>query len=212
MKRVLLVDDERHLLRSLAAAVAARGHEVKTASNGEKALKLVREHHFDLVVTDLKMPGLDGSSLITRLLEDGFGAPVVVMTGFATLEAAIDCLRKGAVDFLTKPFDMETLQKSVDKALARAASAPLPQQEVAWDALQQKFELTRRQVLLLHTFHATGESNLGIATRLCLSLDTVKSHFSALFNKLGVSNRAQLFRLLSDRGAAPTYPLPNDES
>lgn len=203
LKTVLLVDDERQLVRALARSVRALGHKVTTASDGARALELSRGRHFDLVVTDLRMPALDGASLIARLLEDGFAAPVIVMTGFATLEAAIDCLRKGAVDFLVKPFEVETFQASVTKALTKAAHAAAAIQELDWEALREEYDLTRRQLAMLQAFHETGDSNQVIASRLCLSVETVKSHLRAVFDKLGISNRAQLFRMLGARGGAP---------
>jgi two-component system response regulator AtoC len=145
------------------------------------------------------MPGLDGPAFIGGLVEEGIAARVVVITGYATLEAAVDCLRKGAVDFLIKPFEVEDFLASVEKALER----PLPRAERAcdWDAVGRRFGLTRRQKEVLQAFYATGQSCSELAEDLCLSPHTVKSHLKVAYQKLGVSTRGQLVRVVQEAGS-----------
>lgn len=198
-RSVLIVDDEEVLLEGLAAAVRGRGHSVKTALNGRQALEILEDSPCDLVVTDLKMPVLDGPSLISEILNNGYGARVIVVTGYATLESAIDCLRKGAVDFLVKPFEVEVFLRSVEKALDGLAPAKPQGGEVDWETLSEEFDLTRRQVATLRALYNSGRSNRDLAEDLCLSLDTVKSHLRTGFHKLGVANRAQFFHRIKNR-------------
>lgn len=198
-RRVLIVDDEEALLHSLAAALRERGHKVKTALNGFEALEILQDKTCDLVVTDLRMPGLDGSSLITELLDNGHTSRVIVVTGYATLDGAIDCLRRGAFDFLVKPFETSAFLQSVDRALERPGLPEARPAGVDWDCLQKEFDLTRRQATTLRALYTTGESNRELAAHLFLSQDTVKSHLRIAFHKLGISNRAQFFRLINDR-------------
>ncbi|GAB4265634.1 MAG: response regulator [Deferrisomatales bacterium] len=192
--RLLIVDDEEPLLASLSQAAAAFGCHVETAADGEQAWKRLEEGGFDLVVTDLKMPGMDGTELLARLEREGRGTRVVVITGYATLEAAVECLRKGAMDFLVKPFEVDTFLSSVQRALARPA--PLGTTEPDWDALAQHYRLTRRQVAVLRALYRTGKTNSQLAAELQISPHTVKSHLKAAFAKLGVSSRAELLQKL----------------
>jgi len=190
--RILIVDDEEALLETLARAARARGYEAATAREGEEAWALLCTQPFDVVVTDLRMPGVDGPELMERIWSNGMPARVIVITGFATLEAAIECLRKGAVDFLVKPCEMETFLKSVEKALARPNAHPTAEPD--WEWLVKRYRLSRRQEQILRILYATSKPILALAEELCLSPHTVRSHVKAAYAKLGVSSRAQLLR------------------
>lgn len=197
--RILIADDEESLLANLAAAARRRGYAVDTAGNGAQALAQARDTSYDLVVTDLRMPGLDGPALIGDLLEEGISTRVVVITGYATLEAAVDCLKKGALDFLIKPFEVEDFLRSVERALGR----PLPRADrfCDWDAVARRFALTRRQKEVLKAFYATGKSSCEMAKDLSLSPHTVRSHLKAAYQKLAVSTRGQLMRAVQEAGS-----------
>lgn len=196
--RVLIVDDEESLLCNLARAARGCGFGVDTAKNGEEAWDRLRRTVYDVVVTDLRMPRMDGPELLDRIHRDRLGTRVVVITGYATLEAAVDCLRKGAVDFLVKPFEVEVFLDSVTRALERPGEgAPAGPN---WAAVAVEFELTPREGVVLECFYRTGKSNRELAEELCLSPHTVKSHLRAAFLKLGVANRAQLLHKLRSLG------------
>ncbi len=196
LTRVLIADDETPLLTSLATAARARGYDAQTASDGGEALRLLRGEPFDLLVTDLRMPGLDGPSLMATLQEEGIAARVMVITGHATLDAAVDCLRKGAVDFLVKPFEVETFLQAMEKALGGGSRS----QRNVWLLLQERYSLSTRQTEILEGMYATGKTNRELADEFCLSPETIKSHVRAAYEKLGVSNRFELARLISRVG------------
>lgn len=195
--RVLIADDEVALLSNLAKAVRAQGYEAEMVTDGSLALALLREHPYDLLVTDLCMPGVDGPELLGRMREEGIGAEVVVITGHATLDAAVDCLRKGAVDFLVKPFELETFLQSVEKALQRKRGQAGPQ---VWKVLEEQYGLSSRQREILERIYATGRTNRELADEFCVSPETVKSHVKMAYEKLGVGNRFELARLISRLG------------
>jgi FixJ family two-component response regulator len=192
LPRILIVDDEEVLLESLARAARARGFDAHTARGGTEAWSLLCRQRFDVVATDLRMPGVDGPELMGRMRAQGLAARVVVITGFATLEAAVDCLRKGAVDFLVKPFEVETFLKSLERALTRPSADPPAEPD--WDRVRKTYGLTRRQLDIVREICGTGKTNRELAERLCLSPHTVKSHLKAAYAKLGVSTRAQLIQ------------------
>ncbi len=123
--RILVVDDKTNLRKLLASVLGAVG-EVATADGGRRALELLAAQHFDVVVTDVRMPDLDGHEVLkaARALERP--PEVVLMTAFATVESAIGALRDGAFDYVTKPFDPDDVKGIVVRALRRRGLAPEP--------------------------------------------------------------------------------------
>ena len=116
-KQVLVVDDEANLRRVLSALLMRDGYDVHTAENGEEALALLREHHVDLVITDLKMPKMDGMDLLREVQRTAPDLPVVMLTAHGTVDNAVEALKVGALDYLTKPFDQTEIRTVVQKAL-----------------------------------------------------------------------------------------------
>jgi two-component system response regulator AtoC len=116
-KQVLIVDDEPNLRKILSAQLSRDGYDVLTAEDGEQGLALLREHHIDLVVTDLKMPKVDGMTLLREALREDPDLPVVMITAHGTVDTAVEALKIGAFDYLTKPFDKEEVRQIVGKAL-----------------------------------------------------------------------------------------------
>src|SRR5262245_27986805 len=116
-KQILVVDDELNLRRVLAAQLERDGYDVHTAEDGEQALAVLREHHIDLVITDLRMPKLDGMELLRRVVALDPGLPVVMLTAHGTVDNAVEALKTGAFDYITKPFDQGEIRAIVRKAL-----------------------------------------------------------------------------------------------
>ena len=107
--------------RLLEMALRGMGHEVSLARDGRDALARFQEAPFDLIVTDLRMPGMDGVALLRRLRELGHDVPVVVLTAYGTVETAVEAMKLGAVDYIIRPFEMDTVEMAVTRALANAA-------------------------------------------------------------------------------------------
>jgi nitrogen regulation protein NR(I) len=116
-KQVLIVDDEPNLRKILAAQLSRDGYDVLLAEDGEQGLSLLREHHIDLVVTDLKMPKVDGMTLLREALRESPQLPIVMITAHGTVDTAVEALKLGAFDYLTKPFDKDEVRQVVAKAL-----------------------------------------------------------------------------------------------
>ncbi|MGA9814720.1 MAG: sigma-54 dependent transcriptional regulator [Terriglobales bacterium] len=114
---LLIVDDEANTLASLARAFRLAGHEATLCDNAAKALELARAHTFDLILSDVVMPGKDGLSLLEELKAQGVTTPVVMMSGQAHIEMAVRATRLGALDFLEKPVSTEKLLLTVENAL-----------------------------------------------------------------------------------------------
>jgi DNA-binding NtrC family response regulator len=114
---LLIVDDEANTLASLSRAFRLAGHEATVCDNAAKALELAKTQHFDLILSDVVMPGKDGLSLLEDLKKQGVTAPVVMMSGQAHIEMAVRATRLGAIDFLEKPISSDKLMLTVDNAL-----------------------------------------------------------------------------------------------
>ena len=116
--RILVVDDEADMAENVALTLIAAGHETDVETDSGKALTSLERERPDLLLTDLRMPGLDGLALIERARAIHPGLPIVVLTGYATVESAVAAMRQGASDYLAKPFVPEELVLRVDRALA----------------------------------------------------------------------------------------------
>jgi DNA-binding NtrC family response regulator len=114
---ILVVDDEPAIQDILTWALSAEGYRVATAGNGEEALSRVEQEEFDIIVTDIVMPGLDGLEVLERSRILNPRAAVIVMTAYAALETAIAALRRGASDYLEKPFSVDLLKERVQRLL-----------------------------------------------------------------------------------------------
>jgi len=114
---LLIVDDEANTLASLSRAFRLAGHEATVCDNAAKALELAKAQHFDLILSDVVMPGKDGLSLLEDLKRQGVTAPVVMMSGQAHIEMAVRATRLGALDFLEKPISSDKLMLTVENAL-----------------------------------------------------------------------------------------------
>lgn len=115
--KILVVDDERDICRALEFLLSREGYKVVTANNGQEALKKVESDDFDLVISDLKMEGVDGMQVLERSLAMSPGLIVVIMTAFASVESAVEAMKKGASDYIVKPFINEDVKMTVRRLL-----------------------------------------------------------------------------------------------
>ncbi len=121
MANVLIADDEQNLRKVLSALLRHDGHKTIAVPNGESALHAVSHEYIDMLITDLRMPGMGGLELLDAVHQSHPTLPVIVITAHGSIDTAMSALRKGAVDYITKPFDKEELKLAVRKALAAKA-------------------------------------------------------------------------------------------
>jgi DNA-binding NtrC family response regulator len=116
--RILAVDDELHMLRLLERVFAERTkHHLKTTNNSLEVTSLLENEPFDIIITDLRMPGLDGMEILRWVAKHDRSEQVIVITAFGSVESARDAVKLGAFDYINKPFKQEELLFSVDRAL-----------------------------------------------------------------------------------------------
>jgi nitrogen regulation protein NR(I) len=120
MKRILVIEDDETVRDVLRSFLGQKGFEVMLAQNGESGLDLLHAEKFDLIFTDLMMPGISGMEVLKAVVESRISVPVIVMTAFGTVQTAVEAMRMGAFDYITKPFNLDELMIILDKALSVA--------------------------------------------------------------------------------------------
>lgn len=118
--RILVLDDNLDMAETISLMLARAGYQSTVCTQGAKALDLIADNRPDLILTDLKMPGLSGMEILERVKNENPTLPVIVVTGYATVDAAVEAMKKGAVDFLSKPFHSDELVLKIKKALNHA--------------------------------------------------------------------------------------------
>lgn len=170
-EKILVVDDEKNILLTVKHALAAQGYQVQTATTGEEALRQLAGGDFDLLLLDLKLPGIGGLEVLRQAAQQRPDTRVVIISAYGTVASAVEAMKLGAVDFLEKPFTPEELRGLVEQVLARRE---LP--ETAAD-YQSCIELSKRCANERH-FRAAAEH-----ARRAAGLDPARPE---AFNLLGV--------------------------
>ncbi|MGQ9920002.1 MAG: response regulator [Desulfobacca sp.] len=123
--RVLIVDDERNIRLTLKGALEAIGLEVDAVFQGEEALQKLSDSRYDAMLLDLRLPGMDGLAVLRQVMARFPQTRVIIITAYGTVEAVLEAMRLGAVDFLQKPFEPEEVREIIGRALARDAGRPV---------------------------------------------------------------------------------------
>jgi len=118
--RILIVDDQERMAAVIATALRFANYECDVVTDSERALALLANHTYDAVVTDWKMPEIDGMELLRRVKRDSPGLPVILITAYGSVSSAVAAMRAGAFDYVTKPFDNDELRATVGRALEMA--------------------------------------------------------------------------------------------
>ncbi len=159
-KSILVVDDEKPQRDILQEILTTAGYDATSAASGEAALKFAKERSFDLALTDLKMTGIDGIELLQQLLALDSSIIVILLTAHGTIDSAKDALRRGAFDYLQKPFDRDLLLSTIKRALGN-----LDQIDVEIKSASAKMEAVKKMILKVARSSSTvlirGESGTG---------------------------------------------------
>lgn len=117
--KVLIIDDERSIRNTLKEILEFEGHEISLAADGKEGLEMALAGNFDVIFCDIKMPGMDGVEVLEKLVENGVDSSVVMISGHGSIDTAVECIKKGAFDFIQKPLDLNriliTLKNATDK-------------------------------------------------------------------------------------------------
>jgi DNA-binding NtrC family response regulator len=181
--RILVVDDDRAFRLSTAALLEGEGHQVRDVEDAEAAASALEDQRYDLVLLDLRMPGLDGISLTEVLRTRGKAVPVLMISGYGTVDAAVRALHNGVDDFLTKPVEPEVLLARVQALLDRrpdpdASASPLPGMIGRSPPMQRVYRELRQVARTDTTVLITGETGTGkeLAARAVHQLSERAAH------------------------------------
>jgi two-component system response regulator PilR (NtrC family) len=175
VSRILVVDDEAAMRDLLRIVLEKEGHEVSCANDGVAGLALATSLAPDLVISDIKMPGLDGVGMLAGLRQQGYATPVIMITAYADSESAIQAMKQGAYDYLTKPFKMDeiklVIRRALEEASRRSQAEPSAPSKVEEPALRgiigrshrmvELYKLISRVALVDSSVLITGESGTG---------------------------------------------------
>lgn len=190
---VCIIDDDEAVRDSVAFLLESDGWKVRTHVSAEDFLAAPPEG-CRCVVTDVRMPGMDGVTLVRKLKERDFAAPVIVMTGHGDVPVAVSAMKEGAVDFLQKPFSDETMLASVRAAVEGASDTG--------EARERVGQLSAREREVLGGLVA-GKANKVIANELGISARTVEIYRANVMTKMGADSFAELVRIALRAGVEP---------
>ena len=189
---IFVVDDNRDIREAVHAVLTQAGYQVKTSADAQSFLISHQPADKGCVIVDVRMPGMNGIEMLVRLAAMGSKLPAIVITGQGDIAMAVEAMRAGAVDFIEKPFDPETLLASIDRALRQTAS-PSERSAGQAAAAMRIANLTKREREVMDLVVA-GHLNKEIAARLGINQRTVETHRATVMRKMGASSLSELVR------------------
>jgi two-component system, LuxR family, response regulator FixJ len=204
--RVFVIDDDRSVRTSLATLLESDDYTVETFASAAEYLAKTPYSGPACLVLDVRLPGLDGLALQRQLLEGGRTEQIVFITGYGDIPMGIQAMKRGAIDFLPKPFDDEALLKAIEQALGRSAEHWQKRDEMA-QIRARIATLTPREFEVFRLVIA-GLLNKQIAAELGAALRTIKTHRGRVMHKMGVASVAELVHLAQKAGITPALVSP----
>jgi two-component system response regulator FixJ len=197
---VHIVDDEEAVRNSLAFLLQTSGFAVRVHESATEFLKLAPGISNGCLITDLRMPDMDGVELLRRLREAGAMLPAIVITGHGDVQMAVEAMKSGALDFIEKPFSDDVMISSITRAVNRATE--LHQSVAAAEQVRQRLDtLSERERQVLGGV-VSGQANKTIAFDLGISPRTVEVYRAGLMAKMQARSLAELVRMVMDAGIA----------
>ena len=184
-KRILLVEDDSAVSRSFSLFLRHKGYDVDCAADGAEGLDLLRVTTYDLVVSDIMMPKMNGLEFLAAAKEHNPNLPIIMTTGYSDLDTAIEAMKKGAMDFITKPLRYETLEQTISTALARAGSGV----DQGPDDLHARLERKVHELSVLYSINEAIETSDNIddlfvaLTELACNISEATSSAFFLFDR-----------------------------
>jgi two-component system response regulator FixJ len=191
---VHVVDDEEAVRNSLAFLLGTSGFAVRTHDSAASFLAIASSIKNGCLVTDLRMPDIDGVELLRRLSAQGSMLPAIVVTGHGDVQMAVEAMKNGALDFIEKPFSDDVLIESIQRAVAKATSAL--DADAAHNKVREKLAtLSERELQVLHGV-VQGQPNKVIAFELGISPRTVEVYRAGLMSKMQATSLPELVRMV----------------
>jgi two-component system CheB/CheR fusion protein len=188
-----VVEDDQDNREAMQILLSNAGYQVKAYASALAFLESQRPEDRGCVITDVRMPGMNGLEMLATLVTAGSKLPAIIITGQGDIAMAVQAIRAGAADFLEKPFDSEALLTSVRRALQQT-SIPAERSAARAAAAMRVAGLTKREREVMALVVA-GHSNKDMAARLGINQRTIETHRAAVMSKLGVRSLSDLVRL-----------------
>ena len=198
---IFVIDDDASVRKSLSRLLDAVGFSTESFASADQFLKRERFEGIGCIILDVRMPGLSGMDLQDELNKADYSMPIIFITGHGDIPMSVQAMKKGAVDFLPKPFDEDQLLDALRKAIEKDIQAKA-ERAGARDILGRMEQLTPREYEILQ-YLVTGMLNKQIAFKLGIAEKTVKIHRSRVFEKLGTRSVAELVRMAEKAGLEP---------
>ena len=198
---VFIIDDDASVRKSLSRLLRSAGYTTETFASAEEFLGREHFNGIGCLLLDVQMPGLSGMDLQKDLNKADYHMPIIFVTGHGDIPMSVEAMKKGAVDFLTKPFDDKELLHAVREAIEKDRGAKTKRAEV-YD-IRKRIELLTSRELEVLRYVITGMLNKQIALKLGIAEKTVKIHRGRIMEKLRVDSVAELVRLAEKAGITP---------
>jgi diguanylate cyclase (GGDEF)-like protein len=190
---ILVIDDEENIRELLRELLEDENFSVSTASSGEEGIEIAKERAFDVVITDLKMPGMSGIEVIRKFKEKNSNTTVIVITGYPTIESAVEAMKEGAYDYILKPFNLDHIKLVVRKAMERQ------------NLLREAIVDPLTEVYNLRFFHETLSREISRAERysiplslLMIDVDDFKKYNDSFGHQAGNTLLKELAKIFID--------------
>ena len=195
-QHIYLVDDDDSYRASLSGALKSLNYEVQSFASADAFLAHEDIAWPSILITDMRMPGQSGVELQKRLIDENLGIPILFITGESTVMEAVTALKQGAIDFIHKPFNMESLILVIERAFEKQKSA-LSKKQKSIIKTERLGRLTPREREVCDLI-VLGYANPKIAFQLYISIETVKQYKKNIYQKLGVDDLAELIAFMSN--------------
>ncbi|OPY81995.1 MAG: Response regulator protein TodT [Syntrophorhabdus sp. PtaU1.Bin153] len=200
--KIFVIDDDASVRKSLSRLLQSIGFEVEVFASAELFLERDPYDGVGCIILDIHMPGLDGVTLQEQLSTADYTIPIVFITGYGDIPTSVQTMKKGAVDFLPKPFEDEQLLQAVKTAIEKDLQSKTKREEVQ-RILERVKDLTPREYEILR-YIISGLLNKQIGFKLGIAEKTIKIHRGRIMAKLHVTSVADLVRLAEKAGIKPT--------
>lgn len=174
-RKLLIIDDEENIRKMLKRSLEAENYQIELAFNGEEGLQKAKEDDFDLILLDLNLPGMDGIEVLENLREEDNLTPVLIITGYGSVDSAVKVMKLGAIDYLQKPFNPEEIKEQIQEIIERKGIS---------DKNVDKFK--DYESLIVRAKAAINQRDFSLAENLLQKANNIKSERPEPFNLLGV--------------------------
>ena len=190
---ILIVDDEESIRVSLENILIEENYFVKTANNGLMALEMLQNDHYDVILTDIVMDDMTGVELLKKIKDSFPEILVLLMTGYSSIDTAVEAVRLGASDYLIKPFTYKVMLSSITHCLENHTTVRKNKSLTKLNILPGKKPFTKRELEVCNLL-TSGMSDKCMAEELFVSVPTIKFHLQNIYKKSGINGRKGIWK------------------